>query len=354
MAHILRRGSVTPVQADRLGKIDTAAEHLLSIINDILDLSKIEAGKIVLEETPVALNQLMINVKSIMGTRAQGKGLAIQVETASDLPELRGDVTRLQQALLNYVGNAIKFTERGGITLRACVLEDEAESVLVRFEVQDSGIGIPAEALPRLFKAFEQAENSTARKYGGTGLGLAITRRLAELMGGQAGVESALGVGSTFWFTARLVKNVSQAGSLPLLASEAEKTLRQRHHGRRILLVDDESLNLEVAKYLLEDVGLVVVTAGDGEQALSKVQESSYALVLMDMQMPVLDGVNATRQIRLLTDCQDIPILAMTANVFAEDRARCLDAGMNDFLAKPLDPEILFSTLLKWLDARFG
>lgn len=173
-------------------------------------------------------------------------------------------------------------------------------------------------------------------------------------MGGQAGVDSELGVGSTFWFTARLAKNTSLRGSTPLLASETERTLRERHHGRRILLVDDEPLNLEVAKCLLEDVGLVVDTAVDGNQAVRKIEESSYALVLMDMQMPLLDGVEATRQIRRLSERQEIPILAMTANVFAEDKARCLEAGMNDFLAKPLDPDMLFSSLLKWLDARFG
>jgi CheY-like chemotaxis protein len=258
---------------------------------------------------------------------------------------------RLRQALLNYANNAIKFTEQGAVSLRAIRLEEDSESALVRFEVQDSGIGIEPEALPRLFTAFEQADNSTTRKYGGTGLGLAITRRLAELMGGTVGVDSTPGTGSTFWFTARLKKKEDQVNQ-PLAEHDdtiAEALLRRKHQGSRILLADDEPVNLFVTQSLLEDAGLLVDTAEDGLAAVRLASENVYALILMDMQMPELNGLDATRQIRELVAYRETPILAMTANAFAEDKARCFDAGMNDFLVKPFDPHVLFAALLRWL-----
>jgi CheY-like chemotaxis protein len=352
MAHLLRRGGVTPKQAERLDTIDTSAQHLLAVINDILDISKVEAGKLMLEEAPVAVGSLMANVKSILDERARARNIRLLVEVEPLPPNLAGDPTRLQQALLNYATNAIKFTETGSVTLRAVKLHETDESVLLRFEVEDTGVGIAAEAIPRLFGAFEQADNSTTRKYGGTGLGLVITRRLAELMGGEAGVTSTRGVGSTFWFTARLQKKERRmTGRTPqIVGVEAETELRRSHCAKHILIVDDEPINREVAKIQLEDTGLVIDTAEDGAQAIAKAQMKVYAAILMDMQMPNVDGLEATRQIRLIPGYRNTPIIAMTANAFAEHKARCLEAGMNDFIIKPFIPETLFATLLRSLD----
>jgi len=354
MAHLLRRGGVTSEQAERLDKIDAAAQHLLAVINNILDVSKIEAGKFVLEEAPVAVPVLMANVSSILAERIKAKALVLRVECEPLPPNLVGDATRLQQALLNYAGNAIKFSERGSITLRARKQDETADSVLLRFEVADAGIGIAPEALPRLFSAFEQADNSMTRKYGGTGLGLTITRRLAELMGGEAGAASTPGVGSTFWFTARLKRQErrEQERPEPFASVDAEALLRQRHSGERVLVVDDEPINREVAQIQLEAAGLQVDSAADGAQALALARNTDYAAILMDMQMPELNGLDATRQIRAIPGRGETPIIAMTANAFAEDKARCFAAGMNDFLIKPFEPEALFAILLRALDQR--
>ena len=353
MANLLRRSGVTPAQAERLDNIDAATRHLLGIINDILDLSKIEAGKLVLEDAVIAVDTLMGNVASIVAERAQARNLTLKIEIEPFPPYLRGDPTRIQQAVLNYAANAIKFTESGTVTLRARPYEDTDGHLIGRFEVHDTGIGIPPETLKRLFGAFEQADSSTTRRYGGTGLGLVITKRLAEMMGGKVGVDSVPGKGSTFWFTVRLSKALPQhrqETSAEIMETDAEALIRRHHRDRRILLVDDEPLNLEVIQCLLEDSGLIVDAAEDGMQAIDKVRKSPYSLILMDMQMPKLNGPDATRHIRRIPGYETTPILAITANAFAEDKAHCLSAGMNDFLVKPFNPDQLFASLFKWLD----
>ncbi|MFZ2268954.1 MAG: response regulator [Azonexus sp.] len=355
MVHLMQRAGITPRQADQLLKIDNAGRHLLEIINAVLELSKIEAGKFVLEEAELALPALIANVVSIQQDRVHVRHLQLLTE-CPDLPmRLLGDPTRLQQAILNYLNNAIKFTERGSIVLRVLMLEENDAGVLLRFEVEDTGIGIAAEAIERLFSDFEQADNSTTRQYGGTGLGLSITRKIARLMDGEAGVSSTPGVGSIFWFTARLRK-AGEVAARPVLApgDSAEETLARDYAGRRILLAEDEPINQEIARQLLEEAGLIVETAEDGEQAVALAASRAYDLILMDMQMPNLDGLGATRAIRHLPGHAHTRILAMTANAFDDDRQRCFAAGMDDFIAKPVDPRVLFAVILRNLRAADG
>jgi CheY-like chemotaxis protein len=298
--------------------------------------------------------RLVDEVITMVLADADAKGLRLVSELDSIPDTLLGDPTRLQQALLNYAANAVKFTEAGSITLRIRLERDETRAVLLRFEVEDTGIGISEEAQLRLFNAFEQADNSMTRQYGGNGLGLAITRKIAELMGGETGVRSTLGVGSTFWFTARLKRSRPQAVIAPTNGEDAEEIPRREYADSKILLVEDEPLNREIARALLEDVGLAVSAAEDGREAVSLAAEQSYALILMDMQMSHLDGLEATREIRRLTGYKDTPILAMTANAFAEDKQRRLAAGMNDFVSKPVHPSHFFTKLLTWLNTISG
>ncbi|QPK65181.1 PAS domain S-box protein [Methylomonas sp. LL1] len=352
LTYLLRQSPLNKDQRERLEKIDMAAEHLLAIINDILDLSKIDAGCLELEQTDFALETILDHIRSLIADKAQAKGLSIEVDSGGVPLWLRGDPTRLRQAMLNYVSNALKFTKEGSIWLRAKLLAETDAGLLIRFEVQDTGIGIAPESLPMLFTAFAQADVSITRQYGGTGLGLAITRNLANMMGGDAGVESTPSHGSTFWFTAKLQRG---HGVIPSASwgksANAEAMLRRHFTGARLLLAEDNPINREVALELLHGAGLSVDTAENGRIALEKVLSNSYDLVLMDVQMPEMDGLTATRALRSRPDFAPLPILAMTANAFDDDRHACLDAGMNDFVAKPVNPEQLYETVLRWLSA---
>jgi PAS domain S-box-containing protein len=352
LSRLLRRGGITPEQAARLTQIDRAGEHLLSIVNDVLDLSKIEAGQMALEVAPFNLPALLDQVAALVAEPARDKGLQLQVDAGAAPVWLKGDAIRLQQALLNYASNAVKFTERGSVALRVMVDDARGDDCLLRFSVTDTGAGITPEVLAELFQPFRQGDISTSRRHGGTGLGLAIAQRLAQMMGGQAGAVSQPGQGSTFWFTARLSLSDAAPPKAPAPApGTAALWLVQRHAGARILLAEDNPVNREVALALLDDMGLQVDTAVNGLQAVERAQTIRYDLVLMDMQMPLMDGLQATRALRALPGWAHVPILALTANAFDEDRRACTEAGMTDFISKPFDPERLYTVMLRWLEA---
>jgi len=493
MAHLTLNTDLAPRQRDYVEKIRLSGQHLLRIINDILDISKIEAGKLTLENTPFSLETVLDNVVNLINGKASEKNLELVLDVATDVPvNVIGDSLRVGQILINYINNALKFTEHGEIDIVVRLRERTGDDILLYFAVRDTGIGLNEEQISRLFTAFTQGDTTTTRKYGGTGLGLAISKQLAEMMGGEVGVESATGQGSTFWFTARLkVSHQAKSVSLPhpdlrgrhvlvvddntnarlvmneMLASmrfnvdvvasgeesvaaieqaardgkpyelvfmdwhmptmngieacraiqslklsetphmmlvtaygredvfrqaedagfenilvkpvnastlfnaaigvlqgtvdnrdtRAETTTVQFDQlssiaGARILLVEDNEINQEVAKELLIFAGMRVDLAENGAIALEKLLTQEYDLVLMDMQMPIMDGVTATKQIRQHKHLEKLPVIAMTANALIADQERCAEAGMNDFVTKPIEPELLWQALLKWIPAR--
>ena len=356
LTHLMLRDQHEPVTADRLTKVGDAAMHLLDIINDILDLSKIDAGKLVLAPVDFSVDALLARATALVTDGARRKGLALTVDRG-DLPQaLRGDALRLSQVLVNLLSNAVKFTARGSVVLRCEVLAQAGDEWKIRFSVRDTGVGISPEAQERLFSPFEQADGSTTRRFGGTGLGLSIARELVQLMGGEVGVESEPGRGSKFWFTARLQAAGRQQQMAPtpqqaVVASRGvEQTLKDRHRNSRVLIADDNRINQELATELLRLVELQVEVADNGRIAVDMARRGGYDLILMDMQMPEMDGLEATRLIRTVPELDATPIVAMTASAFGADRDACLAAGMNDHIGKPVNPATLYEKLLRWLD----
>jgi two-component system sensor histidine kinase/response regulator len=354
MTGIALRSATDPRQKDQLAKVEQSTQRLLGIINDILDIAKIEAERFTLEQIDFTLSEVLENLNSLTEANAMAKGLLLHLQIDPELAStpLLGDPLRLGQILINLTSNAIKFTAAGSVAVIVEVVEEGPGDLLLRFEVSDTGIGISPDDQKRVFNAFEQADGSTTRKYGGTGLGLAISKRLAEAMGGNIRVESQVGVGSTLLFTLRLKKGARLSAENPAGLVDAEAALAQRYCGSRMLVADDEPINLEITKMLLEDVGILVDLAKDGAEAIALAQKTTYSAIFMDMQMPIINGLLATQRIRELPGHRQTPIIAMTANAFAEDKTRCFAAGMNEFLLKPFDPDTLFLTLLRALSRR--
>ncbi|TXT24308.1 MAG: histidine kinase [Gallionellaceae bacterium] len=352
MSQLALKAESDPRQRDYLQKIQVSCEHLLGVIDDILDFSRIDAGKLKLEALGFGLDETRQTLANLVGWRVAEKGLQIRFDFDPAIPgKLCGDPLRLNQILINYINNAIKFTERGEIVVRARMLEESDSDVLLHFEVQDSGIGITGNQMIGLFQSFQQADTSTSRRYGGSGLGLAICRRLAELMGGKVGVQSEAGKGSTFWLSVRLRKGGAPGQLERRMTNQDGRTLYSMAalDGARILLAEDNSFNQQVAREFLEEGGATVCVAQNGQEALDRLRRDPFDCVLMDIQMPGMDGLEAMRQIRADRTLGGARIIALSANASGDDRERCLVAGANDFIGKPFRLDEFYATLARWL-----
>ncbi|MDO8845643.1 response regulator [Methylicorpusculum sp.] len=345
---LLQRQIDEPAVLHKLSRIRKAAGNLSSTINQILDFTQIESGNTAQVAIDFNLVAMLHKINDTIEELAVAKTLAYACDVDSAIPEnLNGDPVKLEQVLFNLASNAVKFTRQGAVSLRAGLIEATGEEVKIRFEIQDTGIGIDQSLLGHIFVPFEQVDNTLTRQYGGLGLGLSINRKLIEMMGGEMGVESESGKGSTFWILITLKRSRTQ----PAVASRIPplQSLQTNKARPRILLVDDDFINQELLKFLLNEAGLQCDSANDGEEAVGMVKKTDYDLVLMDIQMPIMDGLAATRAIRLLPERRLTPVIGVSANAFAEDKDRCFEAGMNAFLAKPVAPEVLYSELAKWL-----
>lgn len=361
MSHLLLQTELTPKQHDYFDKIHHAADNLLALINDILDFSKIEAGKLVLEQTPFNLEDTLQHLRDLTFEQSSAKNLSLVIEKQDNVPNhLIGDPLRLGQILLNLTSNALKFTEQGEIHISVAQASPISENVLLLFTVEDSGIGMTEAQRKSLFEAFSQADSSTTRQYGGTGLGLAICKSLANMMQGDIWVESELGKGSTFSFTVLLKVDAQQSDSTSITAVQAQQPnkpafdlgVKASLNGSKVLLVEDNEINQQVGTELLQQAKIEVTLAENGRQALELINSQTFDAVLMDVQMPIMDGFEATKAIREDERFQLLPIIAMTANAMKEDRQRCLQSGMDDFIAKPIEPSDMYAILDKWIHHR--
>ncbi len=369
MTSLLLDSGLTDEQRDLAGTVQRSGKSLLSIVNDILDFSKIEAGYMEIEMLDFGLENLLDDLRAIFALQAERKGIALQVSVEPDVPErLFGDVSRLRQVLTNLIGNAIKFTEAGTVSVEVSL----AAPKRARFQVRDTGIGIKPEQLAHIFEAFQQLDASTSRKYGGTGLGLAICRQLIELMGGEIGANSVIAQGSSFWFEIPVDLRWAQTdqatdddwtidrigdddplkNTVDVLSSSRQK-IESLQKSVRVLVVEDNLVNQTVAVRTLLRIGCTADAATDGSEAMDKLETNEYDLVLMDVQMPVMDGIETTRIIRQREIGQNqprMPIIAMTAHAFSEDRERCIEGGMDDYITKPINVAELSSTIYQWLE----
>jgi len=346
MIEIAKKRMTDPAGLDFLHKATIAGRQLLQLLNDILDLSKIESDRLTLSPTQHCLMDIIEGIRELYEPMAQAKGMALRLELPNEIAHrsLLIDELRLNQILGNLINNAIKFTQQGDIHIRVIPEAEHNEGISVRFEVQDQGAGISPVSQSRLFRRFEQVDMSMTRSTGGTGLGLAICKGLAELMGGKIGVQSQLGTGSTFWFTAWFADTGDVLGTTPApdnMTPSSQDALKTLYAGSRVLVVEDEGFNQEIARFLLENQGFVVEIAGDGLEAVTLARQNRYDLILMDVQMPEMNGLMATKLIREYLSTQPnvkpVKIVAMTANAMAEDRQSCLDVGMDDYISKPIN-----------------
>ena len=338
--HLLHNTNLSEEQTSYVNTMEDSAKHLLQIINDILDFSKIESGKVFMVSEDFDVRQTLMTVQSILRDDGEAKQLPLLHSVDDDVPALiTGDSVRLKQILLSLVDNAIKFTTQGVVQIRVQLESSEGDKVVLRFSVQDTGIGMKAEDQERIFSPFLQADASDTRKYGGIGLGLAVAKNLVEIMGGRIWCESEIQVGSTFFFTVVFGLPENERETIDFPAS---------FHELPILLAEDNKINQIIATRLLLEKGVLVDVAPNGLRAVEMAKQKKYALVLMDIQMPEMDGIQATREIRSIPKYESLPIIALTANAMEDDRRRCLEAGLNDVVAKPINPTILYRTIRQW------
>ena len=354
MAHLALQSDLDERQRNYIKKVYLSAQSLVTILNDILDFSKIESGRLEMEDRDFRVDDVLHKLVDAIGVKASEKGqtLTLDLVPAIEHQPFRGDPFRLGQVLTNLVNNAVKFTAEGGtIRIGARLLDEDGQEALLRFEVEDDGIGISEQQRQKLFLPFSQADSSTTRKYGGTGLGLVISRKLVELMGGEIGVDSEPGRGSCFYFTVRVRLGDDSLAAQGATTQEilSLKSAIQQLRGCHLLVVEDNDINLELVVDLLQSEDIETSIAVNGRQALQQLDEQRFDAVLMDCQMPVMDGYEATRQIRQQSRFDRLPVIAMTANAMQRDREKALAVGMNDHIAKPIDPDLMFLTLAKWI-----